>query len=110
MLLTEPDSTESSQESLLSADVIGCPFWSSPTTEAGTLPLAEFEALSSDDRVSLTRGRPDDPHLLCFNHCLVDAAQFYNGRVTVDPNKCTGCGRCESGCPVAGSAIHVYPL
>jgi NAD-dependent dihydropyrimidine dehydrogenase PreA subunit len=30
--------------------------------------------------------------------------------VTVDPQKCTGCGRCESGCPVAGSAIRVYPL
>ena len=39
------------------------------------LPLAEFEALSSADRVSLTRGRPGDPHLLCFNHCLVEAAQ-----------------------------------
>ncbi len=39
------------------------------------LPLAEFEALSSADRVSITFGRPDDPHLLCFNHCLVDAAQ-----------------------------------
>ena len=39
------------------------------------LPLAEFEALSSADRVSLTCGRPDDPHLLCFNHCLVDVAQ-----------------------------------
>lgn len=39
------------------------------------LPLAEFEALSSADRVLITCGRPDDPHLLCFNHCLVEAAQ-----------------------------------
>jgi len=39
------------------------------------LPLAEFEALSAADRMSITFGRPDDPHLLCFNHCLVDAAQ-----------------------------------
>lgn len=39
------------------------------------LPLAEFEALSSADRLSLTCGRPDDPHLLCFSHCLVRAAQ-----------------------------------
>jgi len=39
------------------------------------LPLVEFEALSPADRVSLTCGRPDDPHLLCFNHCLVEAAQ-----------------------------------
>jgi ferredoxin len=48
--------------------------------------------------------------IVCVEACLVDAAQFFSGRVTVDPNKCTGCGRCESGCPVAGSAIHVYPL
>lgn len=39
------------------------------------LPLAEFEALASANRVSLTCGRPEDPHLLCLNHCLVDAAQ-----------------------------------
>lgn len=39
------------------------------------LPLADFEALATADRVSLTCGRPDDPHLLCFNHCLVGAAQ-----------------------------------
>lgn len=39
------------------------------------LPLVEFEALSPADRVSLTCGRPDDPHLLCFNHCLVGAAK-----------------------------------
>ena len=47
--------------------------------------------------------------IVCVEACLVDAAQFFSGRVTVDPTKCTGCGRCESGCPVAGSAIHVYP-
>jgi len=39
------------------------------------LSLAEFEALSPADRISLTCGRPDDPHLLCFNHCLVEAAR-----------------------------------
>jgi ferredoxin len=48
--------------------------------------------------------------LVCVEACLVNAAQFYNGRVTVDPLRCTGCGRCESGCPVVGSAIHVRPL
>ena len=48
--------------------------------------------------------------LVCVEACLNNAAQAYQGRVTVDPQKCTGCGRCESGCPVAGSAIHVYPL
>ena len=48
--------------------------------------------------------------LVCVEACLNDAAQAYQGRVTIDAQKCTGCGRCESGCPVAGSAIRVYPL
>jgi len=48
--------------------------------------------------------------LVCVEACLVQAAVSYQGRVTVDPQRCTGCGRCESGCPVAGSAIHVRPF
>jgi len=48
--------------------------------------------------------------LVCVEACVVGAAQVYHGRVTIDPNKCTGCGRCEGACPVAGSAIHVKPL
>jgi hypothetical protein len=39
------------------------------------LALEEFEALSPADKVSLTCGRPADPHVLCFNHCLVEAAR-----------------------------------
>jgi polyferredoxin len=48
--------------------------------------------------------------LVCVEACLNSAAVAYHGRVTVDPNRCTGCGRCESGCPVPGSAIRVAPL
>ncbi len=48
--------------------------------------------------------------LVCVEACLVQAAVSYQGRVTVDPQKCTGCGRCESGCPVPGSAIQVKPF
>ena len=48
--------------------------------------------------------------LVCVEACLVKAAIPFNGRVTVDAERCTGCGRCESGCPVPGSAIHVVPL
>ncbi|MGC8781923.1 MAG: 4Fe-4S binding protein [Anaerolineae bacterium] len=48
--------------------------------------------------------------LVCVEACLVEAAQMYNGRIIVDPTRCTGCGRCENACPVAGSAIHVKPL
>jgi len=47
--------------------------------------------------------------LVCVEACVVGAAQVYQGRVMVDANKCTGCGRCECGCPVVGSAIHVIP-
>lgn len=48
--------------------------------------------------------------LVCVEACLVEAAQAFNGRVVVDPQKCTGCGRCENACPVAGSAIRVYKV
>jgi len=48
--------------------------------------------------------------LVCVEACLVEAAQVYNGRIVVDPQRCTGCGRCENACPVAGSAIHVRPF
>ncbi len=48
--------------------------------------------------------------LVCVEACLNSAAVAYHGRVTVDPNRCTGCGRCESGCPVPGSAIRVEPV
>ena len=48
--------------------------------------------------------------LVCVEACLVEAAQMYNGRIVVDPERCTGCGRCENACPVAGAAIHVRPL
>ncbi len=47
--------------------------------------------------------------LVCVEACLNSAAIPVNGRVTVDPDRCTGCGRCESGCPVPGSAIRVQP-
>ena len=48
--------------------------------------------------------------LVCVEACLSDAAKSINGKIIVDATKCTGCGRCESGCPVAGSAIRVFPI
>jgi polyferredoxin/Na+-translocating ferredoxin:NAD+ oxidoreductase RNF subunit RnfB len=47
--------------------------------------------------------------LVCVEACLVHATQVYKGRVVVDPDKCTGCGRCQSACPVVDGAIRVYP-
>ena len=47
--------------------------------------------------------------LVCVEACLVKAARVYQGRIVIDPQACTGCGRCECGCPVAGSAIRVIP-
>jgi Fe-S-cluster-containing hydrogenase component 2 len=48
--------------------------------------------------------------LVCIEACMVGAAKAYHGQVIVDPEKCTGCGRCENACPIVGSAIRVYPL
>ena len=47
--------------------------------------------------------------LVCVEACQYHAAIPYQGRVTIDVDKCVGCGFCESGCPVPGSAIHVFP-
>ena len=47
--------------------------------------------------------------LVCVEACQYHAAIPYQGRVIVNPDKCVGCGFCESGCPVPGSAIHVIP-
>ena len=48
--------------------------------------------------------------LVCVEACPTEAATPHQGRVTVNPLKCTGCGICEQVCPVVGSAIHVLPL
>jgi polyferredoxin len=45
--------------------------------------------------------------LVCVEACQYHAAIPHQGRVGVDASKCVGCGFCESGCPVPGSAIHV---
>jgi ferredoxin len=47
--------------------------------------------------------------LVCVEACQYHAAIPFQGKVTIDPDKCVGCGFCESGCPVPGSAIHVFP-
>ena len=45
--------------------------------------------------------------LVCVEACPTDAATPYQGRVFVNPQKCSGCGICEEACPVVDSAIHV---
>lgn len=45
--------------------------------------------------------------LVCVEGCPTGAAIPHQGRVTVNPLLCTGCGICEQVCPVAGGAIHV---
>lgn len=45
--------------------------------------------------------------MVCAEACPTEAAVARQGRLTVNPLKCTGCGICERSCPVVGSAIHV---
>ena len=45
--------------------------------------------------------------LVCVEACPTDAATPHQGRVFVNPQKCSGCGICEEACPVVDSAIHV---
>ncbi len=45
--------------------------------------------------------------LVCVEACPTGAATPLDGRVTINPLKCSGCGMCEQACPVRGSAIHV---
>lgn len=47
--------------------------------------------------------------LVCVEACQYHAAIPHQGRVIIDAGKCVGCGFCESGCPVPGSAIHIFP-
>jgi ferredoxin len=45
--------------------------------------------------------------LVCVEACPTEAATPHQGRVFVNPAKCSGCGICEEACPVVDSAIHV---
>jgi len=45
--------------------------------------------------------------LVCVEACPKDAATPHQGRVYVNPERCSGCGLCEKACPVVDSAIHV---
>jgi ferredoxin len=47
--------------------------------------------------------------LVCVESCHYHAATPFRDRVIINPERCVGCGFCESGCPVPGSAIHVFP-
>jgi polyferredoxin len=92
---------------------------SCPGLCAQVCPVAAIQPIAPE-QVKIGRAVVDHPLclawdqqvkcLVCVEACLVEAAQTYNGRIVVDPQRCTGCGRCENACPVGGSAIHVRPL
>lgn len=48
----------------------------------------------------------NDACLLCVEACQLGAIDYTNGRVSVLPVRCTGCGACLSGCPT--HAIHLF--
>lgn len=43
------------------------------------LVMAEYKLLSKAEKIALTYGRPHDPYVLCFRHCIVEAAHRADG-------------------------------
>ncbi len=71
------------------------------------------------DRFRCIAWEQDKPCLICDEACQYNAINIFNetihgitiGRPYVDERICTGCGICESRCPVKGSAaIEVYSI
>ncbi len=71
------------------------------------------------DRFRCIAWEQDKPCLICDEACQYNAIDMFNetihgitiGRPYVDERICTGCGICESRCPVEGrSAIEVYSI
>jgi ferredoxin-type protein NapG len=52
----------------------------------------------------------NSPCSTCVEQCPVDGAiRWENGRPTVDPAACTGCGVCQSVCPAPQNAVMILP-
>ncbi|MFH0919908.1 MAG: 4Fe-4S dicluster domain-containing protein [Fibrobacterota bacterium] len=94
-----------------------------PTQAIRALPLEEkrFVKIGTGviDRSRCIAWEQDRLCLICDEICPYDAIEFRNlenagtkmNRPVVLANKCTGCGLCETRCPIAGrSAIEVYSI
>lgn len=94
--------------------ITGCPQLCAQVCPVGairSIPLSEMKTgIARVDHRACLAWDQGEKCLVCVEACLSDAAKSINGRVIVDTEKCIGCGRCESGCPVPGSAIKVYPV
>lgn len=90
-----------------------CPHLCSRVCPVGAIkPVSKIDmkiGVASVDRSTCLAWDQGAKCLVCVEACLNSAAIPFHGRVTIDTDRCTGCGRCESGCPVPGSAIHVKP-
>jgi len=94
--------------------VTGCPQLCEQACPVGAIraiPLSEMKTgIAKVDHKACLAWDQGVKCLVCVEACLSDAAKSVNGRIIIDEEKCSGCGRCESGCPVTGSAIRVFPL
>lgn len=94
--------------------ISGCPQLCAQVCPVGAIrpiPVSEMKSgVARVDHKACLAWDQGEKCLVCVEACLSDAAKSINGRVIVDAEKCIGCGRCESGCPVPGSAIRVYPI
>lgn len=94
--------------------VTGCPQLCAQACPVGAIrPIAVGDmkvGIARVDHKACLAWDQGEKCLVCVEACLSEAAKSINGRIIIDAEKCTGCGRCESGCPIAGSAIRVYPL
>ena len=94
--------------------ITGCPQLCTQACPVGAIrPIAVADmkvGIARVDHKACLAWDQGEKCLVCVEACLSDAAKSINGRIIIDAQKCTGCGRCESGCPIAGSAIRIYPL
>jgi ferredoxin-type protein NapG len=74
-------------------------------------PLADIDMGTAVWREHLCVRDKGEECTLCVDRCPLGTAaiELIDGRVTVNPHGCIGCGVCEHECPTTPKSIVVYP-